>query len=758
MNHMYQVFISYSHTDSAFAKALFRALKRYNPIKEINGKKKLEIFLDESEASNNDLSLGITTALKSSEKMIVICSPSARKSRWVNKEVTLFNEIHGSGNIIPVLLTGDPSTAFPDCFSSIFQEEPWAPDFRSQQSNKPSQNKSAWYHLLSVVYGASRATIERRQFHKKLYTSAIAAIILVAVAIVTFALYHQQREKTSIDLAAQAAVPYTYQFEFEQRLKTSIFALQSADTKQARDIATSLLKAMMLKIDDSLNEKYVKLKPRYVATSGKSDYIFYTNDFGSGVLYNWKINKKTILYKNYQTDLSIFSNDDKYLLVTNGLGNAEIWDVANGKLQTTIQFDSARSDFRDVKLTPDNLSLISITKAYNDTTWLKVWDVASGKLIRAILFAKIPGFFIDSVRQEIVFMNSNTMTYSFQTFLDTKIDTLQIYNYRTGNYHFIPFPIREEEEIKAINFEKRQVLISYHNPYYTPAFYPSAKPVVGQALKDSFAIVQLNPDYNINKVVSFVLNLDKCKSLMSDFPNANVITDNLAIMLKEKYDRLNLDVTHSPKAISPDKSLVIIGSFNNQNPLKPNSPAYAYLFNLNNFTLRDSFPLRQFRYFEKAIFLEKDTRLFVQCSNHYLLFWDLDKRKLLNIDSSSMDDIQLLNDKHYIVGSKTAQYNDFDSIQCSIKKYDYNGDLKYEIKMKNHFYFGPTFLDDSGTQFVTNTRDSIFIWNLNKTPSVLTLPFQDSDERRLLKQDEKIMSANPNRDQLLIVASHWASF
>jgi len=99
----YTAFISYSHNDEAFAKRLHRRLEAYKPPKHLiqsQGKygpvppNLKPIFRDQDELSvDGNLSRAIQTALKKSSSLIILCSPAAVASRWVNEEIITFKRL-----------------------------------------------------------------------------------------------------------------------------------------------------------------------------------------------------------------------------------------------------------------------------------------------------------------------------------------------------------------------------------------------------------------------------------------------------------------------------------------------------------------------------------------------------------------------------------------------------------------------------------------------------------------------------------------
>lgn len=115
----YSAFISYSHADRALAKWLQSALERYRLPKAVRNEHRLPgklrpVFLDESDlGAAPNLGKGIEDALAAAETLIVICSPAAQKSRWVQAEVAFFRSLGRSEKVILVLADGTPDESFP---------------------------------------------------------------------------------------------------------------------------------------------------------------------------------------------------------------------------------------------------------------------------------------------------------------------------------------------------------------------------------------------------------------------------------------------------------------------------------------------------------------------------------------------------------------------------------------------------------------------------------------------------------------------
>ena len=113
MTYIYAGFLSYAHADEAVASRLHRALETYK-IPKGQDRTLSPIFRDTTElTAHHSLSEKIHDAVTGSRVLIVLCSPAAKLSHWVNEEIRLFRGLHGEAAILCVLAEGTPETAFP---------------------------------------------------------------------------------------------------------------------------------------------------------------------------------------------------------------------------------------------------------------------------------------------------------------------------------------------------------------------------------------------------------------------------------------------------------------------------------------------------------------------------------------------------------------------------------------------------------------------------------------------------------------------
>ena len=114
----YRAFLSYSHRDKAWGKWLHGALEGYHVDKDLVGRETpvgpvpealRPIFRDREDFSaGHSLTEQTLAALEIAQFLIVLCSPEAAQSKYVNEEIRRFKSMGGSDRIIPVIVGGEP--------------------------------------------------------------------------------------------------------------------------------------------------------------------------------------------------------------------------------------------------------------------------------------------------------------------------------------------------------------------------------------------------------------------------------------------------------------------------------------------------------------------------------------------------------------------------------------------------------------------------------------------------------------------------
>jgi hypothetical protein len=173
----FDVFVSYSRRDKDFCALLERSLRAYRPPGELNlGQRRLSVFRDTSDLLGADYYASIERYLRGARKLIVVCSPDARSSPFVNDEIRRFVAARDPDHIIPIIVAGLPNNdakpdeqaemAFPDALCSALKM-PLAIDYRRFDIKKNKLDRGdyagSWYQLLASILDRSREEIEERE-------------------------------------------------------------------------------------------------------------------------------------------------------------------------------------------------------------------------------------------------------------------------------------------------------------------------------------------------------------------------------------------------------------------------------------------------------------------------------------------------------------------------------------------------------------------------------------------------------------------
>lgn len=220
----YKAFISYSHQDAIFGDWLHKQLETFSvPRSYIGSQGRIgrisnnlfPIFRDREELPTaTDLGEVIDNALKNSASLIVICSPRSAKSLWVDQEITNYKEIHGSSNIVALIIDGDfdsekphLSNALPDSILRLSETSPTSPTIKliDARSDASSKNTS-FLTLISFLLNVTDEQLQKKVQHRKYVTSSIVALLIIAIS--AFALFiqnttNQEQKEKEIALAQE---------------------------------------------------------------------------------------------------------------------------------------------------------------------------------------------------------------------------------------------------------------------------------------------------------------------------------------------------------------------------------------------------------------------------------------------------------------------------------------------------------------------------------------------------------------------------
>ena len=211
LEHRYRAFLCYSHRDSDWADWLHGALESYPVPPRLVGiatnagvipARIAPVFRDRDELpSAANLSEKVSDAIAQSANLIVICSPHAAQSRWVNEEVRAFQRLGRSDRIFCLIVDGEPGASawagreHDECLPAALTKrldaegretgetlEPIAADARPGKDGKSNARTKLVAGLLGVDLDDLRHR-ERRRRH--LRTTAAFALGFVVVCLTT---------------------------------------------------------------------------------------------------------------------------------------------------------------------------------------------------------------------------------------------------------------------------------------------------------------------------------------------------------------------------------------------------------------------------------------------------------------------------------------------------------------------------------------------------------------------------------------------
>jgi len=219
--YQYKAFISYSHTDKAAGNRLLKRLEGYRVPKRLVGKlvsnslngqtnttvpsRVGRLFRDREELpAAESLTAEVEKAIAQSEFMIVLCSPAAAASRWVNREILEFKKLTGERRILSVILSGEPfssnqGNSAQECFPPALRfklgkngqltetpAEPLAADFRPHGDG----HRRGTLKLVAGLLGVGLDTLIERDLQRKMrrvtFVTAASMLATVSMTLLTY--------------------------------------------------------------------------------------------------------------------------------------------------------------------------------------------------------------------------------------------------------------------------------------------------------------------------------------------------------------------------------------------------------------------------------------------------------------------------------------------------------------------------------------------------------------------------------------------
>ena len=245
----YWAFISYSHADKAWGDWLHHALETYRLPRRLVGTatprgkvptRLFPVFRDREELpTSSELGGNLRGAIEQSRCLVVICSPRAAASRWVNEEIRSFQRLGRANRIFTLIVAGEPNASdgkpgfapemecFPPALRFLVDAhgelttapaEPIAADARPGKDGRVNARLKLIAGIVGVDYDALRQRERQRQRRRRLLAAVVSLALLAA-----FIGVWQWQEARRRAVQAQAA-----------REQAALAARHTADEAEAR--------------------------------------------------------------------------------------------------------------------------------------------------------------------------------------------------------------------------------------------------------------------------------------------------------------------------------------------------------------------------------------------------------------------------------------------------------------------------------------------------------------------------------------------
>ena len=228
----YRAFISYSHADSSWARWVQRRVENYRLPSRLRGthgefgplpERLGPIFRDREDlSSSGDLGPKIQQALAESEALIVLCSPEAARSPWVNNEILTFKRLGHSDRIFAVIVSGEPNAGNDhECFPQALRweldttgdlgstrAEPIAADLRAHKDGKSLARLKLLAGLLGLPLDTLRQREVARQHRRQFAITALAVLVMLVTSVLAIKAVRAQHAAERRQKQAEALVNF----------------------------------------------------------------------------------------------------------------------------------------------------------------------------------------------------------------------------------------------------------------------------------------------------------------------------------------------------------------------------------------------------------------------------------------------------------------------------------------------------------------------------------------------------------------------
>ncbi len=272
----YRAFITYAHKDEEKARWLRKKLEDFKIPKHLIGQhsqygpipsRLYPIFRDRDElAGAAQLGPLIEQALDDSSHLIILCSPHAVQSRWVNEEIRMFKAMGKEDRVLCLVLSGEPmaedskGNAQNECIPLAARRQVNSEGEITNQKHEPAAadlresadgGKNSLLKLVAGLIGVGLDELKQRDLlarQKRLVriASVSAFLAISAISLAVYAMFQQQQAKISRANAEIERQLAEVELAKTQTITTFVQNLFiSLDPQNTAGMDTELLKTML---------------------------------------------------------------------------------------------------------------------------------------------------------------------------------------------------------------------------------------------------------------------------------------------------------------------------------------------------------------------------------------------------------------------------------------------------------------------------------------------------------------------------------
>ncbi len=411
-------FISYRQLepDRAWAVRLHKALERYQAPKGFKKRRLGRVFRDADElAASPDLPQALEAALDASEWLIVVCSPRAKASKWVNAEIKRFGDSGRGERVLALLVEGEPKDAFPDAllslrrsapaFGLIVEADPLAADARPQSGvSRKRILRGALLSLAAAMLGVSFDALRRRDETRALKRLAwLAAGSFTVIAVTAYLGIAAEISRSEADTSRlQALRRESLLLANVSRQQTAVgdpvtgalLALRALPRSSERPLVGEAVGALMEALSEQREGVSLAANASGFAMDSNRAAIIEMANPGDSYFWELSSGRRSPLPHDSPVGAAAFSPDGQRLATGDWRGQVKLWSREGALLQA---FRPHADSLALLDFSADGTGLVSVSA---DGTMTRIPATgaptvfAAGKALRSATFDRRTGLII----------------------------------------------------------------------------------------------------------------------------------------------------------------------------------------------------------------------------------------------------------------------------------------------------------------------------------------------------------------------------